>query len=189
MKRKSNSSIRQHWFFGAAPVIKGEDHAAYVEIYQRIAGAVTVTPHDFVTTILIQEVTHLTWDTLRYRRAKAECLSRLMYDAIRFKFNAETANVWAGQDPDDIEKIETELAKVGLSTDALIAKIIVDKLETIEQLDRLISSAETRRHIALRELDRHCVNLARALRQASDGVVDAVFKDVPLQPAARKALP
>jgi hypothetical protein len=62
----------------------------------------------------------------------------------------------------------------------------VDELESIERLDRLIASADARRNTAFRELERHRANLARALRDASNDVVDAEFEDVKGQPGVRK---
>ncbi len=175
-----------HWLFGAAPVIRGEDRAAYSECYARISGAVKC--QDFIMEILVNDCVNLTWDTIRYRRAKANFLSVALYDAIRREFNdgAAVAEKWARQDPHDIEDIEKALAKIGLSIDALLARVHVDELETIERLDRLIASADARRNAAFRELERHHANLARALRDASNDVVDAEFEDVKAQPSVRK---
>lgn len=185
MAEKARVPSPAHWLFGGAPVIRGEDRSAYSECYARISAAVKC--QDFLMEILVNDLVNLTWDTIRYRRAKADFLSVALYEAIRDEFGDDAvAQKWAKQDPDDIEAIEKALAKIGLSTDALLARVHVNELETVERLDRLIASADARRNAAFRELERHRANLARVLRDASNDVVDAEFEDVKTQPSARK---
>jgi hypothetical protein len=43
----------------------------------------------------------------------------------------------------------------------------------------MVANAEARRNVALREIDRHRTTLGTALRQASNEVLDAEFKEVP----------
>jgi hypothetical protein len=54
-------------------------------------------------------------------------------------------------------------------------KITVDGLERI---DRMILSAEARRNNALREIERHRISLAEALRRATDNLVEAKYAEV-----------
>ena len=54
-------------------------------------------------------------------------------------------------------------------------KITVDGLERI---DRMILSAEARRNNALREIERHRIRLAEALRRATDNLVEAEYAEV-----------
>ena len=54
-------------------------------------------------------------------------------------------------------------------------KITVDGLERI---DRMILSAEARRNNALREIERHRIHLAEALRRATDNLVEAEYAEV-----------
>jgi hypothetical protein len=53
------------------------------------------------------------------------------------------------------------------------------KIDKMERIDRMITGAEARRNVALREIDRHRATLAAALRQAADEVLDAEFKEIP----------
>jgi hypothetical protein len=186
MAEKVRVASPAHWLFGAAPVIRGEDRSAYSECHARISAAVKC--QDFLMEILVNDLVNLTWDTIRYRRAKADFLSFALYRAIQDEFNGDdaVAQKWARQDPDDIEEIEKALATIGLSIDALLARVHVEELEKVERLDRLIASADARRNAAFRELERHRANLARVLRDASNDVVDGKFEDVKTQPSARK---
>jgi hypothetical protein len=50
----------------------------------------------------------------------------------------------------------------------------------------MIMNTEARRNAALREVDRHRLVLAQALRQASDDVIEAEFEDVPAPKRAQE---
>jgi hypothetical protein len=62
---------------------------------------------------------------------------------------------------------------------SLLTKEFVLRIETIERVDRMVAGAEARRHVALREIDRHRGTLAAALRQAAVAVEDAEFREIP----------
>lgn len=51
----------------------------------------------------------------------------------------------------------------------------------------MITSAEGRRHAALRELERHRETLARSLRRAVTDVEDAEYKVIAPEPPAQEA--
>lgn len=76
------------------------------------------------------------------------------------------------------KKVKKLLASVGLTMDAVMARILAIKLEQIERIDRLIMSAEARRNAVLREVDRHRASVAQALRQAADNIEDTQFEEV-----------
>ena len=52
------------------------------------------------------------------------------------------------------------------------------KIDKMERIDRMITGAEARGNVALREIDRHRATLAAGLRQAADEVLDAEFKEI-----------
>ncbi|MGC2469782.1 MAG: hypothetical protein WA439_07890, partial [Pseudolabrys sp.] len=76
------------------------------------------------------------------------------------------------------KKVKKLLASVGLTMDAVMARILAIKLEQIERIDRLMMSAEARRNAVLREVDRHRASVAQALRQAADNIEDTQFEEV-----------
>ena len=76
------------------------------------------------------------------------------------------------------KKVKKLLASVGLTMDAVMARILAIKLEQIERIDRLIMSAKARRNAVLREVDRHRASVAQALRQAADNIEDTQFEEV-----------
>jgi hypothetical protein len=90
----------------------------------------------------------------------------------------ELAERWAARDPQAIEEVNEQLASKGLTVEDVTAQALSAEIENFERIDRMVMNAEARRNAALRELERHRMTLAQALRQASDNVVDADFEDV-----------
>jgi uncharacterized protein YdiU (UPF0061 family) len=90
----------------------------------------------------------------------------------------ELAERWAARDPQAIEEVNEQLASKGLTVEDVTARALSAEIENFERIDRMVMNAEARRNAALRELERHRMTLAQALRQASDDVVDADFEDV-----------
>jgi hypothetical protein len=90
----------------------------------------------------------------------------------------ELAERWAARDPQAIEEVNEQLASKGLTVEDVTARALSAEIENFERMDRMVMNAEARRNAALRELERHRMTLAQALRQASDNVIDADFEDV-----------
>jgi ribosomal protein S6 len=90
----------------------------------------------------------------------------------------ELAERWAARDPQAIEEVNEQLASKGLTVEDVTARALSAEIENFERIDRMVMNAEARRNAALRELERHRMTLAQALRQASDNVIDADFEDV-----------
>jgi hypothetical protein len=90
----------------------------------------------------------------------------------------ELAERWAARDPQAIEEVNEQLASKGLTIEDVTAQALSAEIENFERIDRMVMNAEARRNAALRELERHRMTLAQALREASDNVVDADFEDV-----------
>jgi hypothetical protein len=90
----------------------------------------------------------------------------------------ELAERWAARDPQAIEEVNEQLASKGLTVEDVTAQALSAEIENFERIDRMVMNAEARRNAALRELERHRMTLAQALRQASDNVIDADFEDV-----------
>lgn len=76
------------------------------------------------------------------------------------------------------KEVEAALHKAQLSFNDITAKTLESKLYSFERLDRMLASAEARRNIALREIDRHRSAFGTAVRQSIEQVEDAEFRDV-----------
>jgi hypothetical protein len=96
----------------------------------------------------------------------------------------ELAHAYARREPDAIKRLNELLASAGLTIDNIRADGLMEKIEEIERIERLIILAESRRNLALRELGRHRAVLAEALRQKTEEVEDAEFEQI--EPARKK---
>jgi hypothetical protein len=71
------------------------------------------------------------------------------------------------------EEVDAELKAQGLDTDAIMAASFVEAIHKLATIDKMLESAELRRNLTLREIERRRALLGHALRQASDKVVDS----------------
>jgi hypothetical protein len=181
--------------FGAPPLIAGEDAGAYADLLARVGAA--VRPADILEEIWVRDVVDLVWEGQRLRRLKTHLVNSVLHRGVRQAVGPligwEEANAvsarWQARDARAVARVETLLAHHGLSMDAVIAAALESQLEPVERIDRLITEAELRRNVALREVERHRAALGRSLRRAVDDVEDAEFAvlDPPGRSLARSA--
>jgi hypothetical protein len=123
--------------FGPPPLIEGEDAAAYDELLVRISAA--VKPADILEDIWVREIVDLVWDTFRLRRFKTSPIN------------------W----------VNDTLASAGRTTNGIVVRTLSVNLDHVERIERMIATAETRRNVILREIDRHRETLAHPPRRAA----------------------
>ena len=162
--------------FGPAPILPGEDAAAYDELLMLVSSS--LKPSDVIEEFWLRDVVDLAWQIIRKRRAK-ECLvaSRLEYllnsklksleDLNQDQIDAIIKAFRAGK-PSAMQDVETLLAIANSTLNALLGRAFCDQLDQIEHLDRLITIDEARRNAALRELERHRASFAQTLRKKID---------------------
>jgi len=170
--------------FGAAPLITGEDGAAYQALNDQIAAA--VKPSDIIEEIWLYDVVDLTWECFRLRRLKASLMNAAAPQGLEIILQSligptealALASEWAARDTNAIKQVGKLLASAGMTMDAVMAETLSIKLGEIERIDRMIALAEARRNAVLREVDRHRDATGRHLRRAVDEVEDVEFKDI-----------
>jgi hypothetical protein len=176
--------------FGSAPLIEGEDQAAYEDFHASISAA--VKPKDVLEQIWVRDVVDLTWETRRMRRLKASLLTSKLSLGLREVLTTvmdevqagDLAGRWAARDRGAIKEVDKVLASTRLTMEVVMARALSVSLDAVERIDRMVMSAEMRRNAALREIEHHRSCIAEALRRATDDVVDAEFEDVvPAAPA------
>ena len=69
------------------------------------------------------------------------------------------------------------LAKAGITSDEVTAKTLEFKLGSLERLDRMVASAESRRNKALWEIERHRESAGAAARKAIEAVEGDGFEE------------
>jgi hypothetical protein len=102
----------------------------------------------------------------------------LIHDEAESARAEEFAQAYARRESEAIDKVNEILASAGLTIDNINAKALMGKIDKIERIERLITVAETRRNLSLRELGRHRAVLAEALRQKLPEIEDAEYKEI-----------
>ena len=148
-------------------------------------------PRDAIEEFLVRDVIDLTWEVFRLRRARAGVLVASMSDGVRKVLDGlghgrgegPGYTNWLGHGMGSrrqgcAERGRGCAQRAGLTIDAVTAKTIESKIDSLERLDRMLASAEARRNNALREIDRHRDVLGANVRRSIEQIEDAEFRDV-----------
>jgi hypothetical protein len=181
--------------FGAPPLIAGEDFSLYEEFLARVFAA--VKPRDVIEEMAVRDLVDLDWEILRLRRVKSGLFAAGLQGSLLAKLlpapnvtepeARALAQHFVAGDASATEEVEKILASIGLSLDAVTANTMTIRLREFDAIERLIASAEARRHAALRELERRRAALAAALPRDEE-VVDADFEEVDPEERTEMAL-
>lgn len=99
-------------------------------------------------------------------------------DSARQHKAEELAKKYGRREPDVVTLVDEILADASVGIDELMAEELVERLDTIEHIDRLAAIAENRRNTMLGEIDRRRTVLGEALRRSIKKVEDAEFQVV-----------
>jgi hypothetical protein len=105
--------------FGPAPLIEGEDPAAYDELLARICAA--VNPANILEEIWVRDVVDLVWEALRLRRLKAKLmiaaayrgLERVLDPLVDWTVRDNLVEGWVAREPNAVEQVDKVLASAG----------------------------------------------------------------------------
>jgi hypothetical protein len=179
-------------FFGPPPLLKGEDPKAYNQLLTGVTDC--VAPSDFLEEIWINDIVGQTWEIIRWRRVQTAVLNNGMPDAL-VKLQVAGApllltqarrlmQAWAAGKSADVKRVKDLLASAGMTIDNVQGRALELKLEIIDGLDRLITSAELRRSATFREIERHRdrKQFTKALQTKIAEIEDAEFEAVTTAP-------
>jgi hypothetical protein len=102
-------------------------------------------------------------------------------DVIEFANDTVANEVMQGYqrcDPRAVKTVHELFTNEGEDMDSFMADALVKHLDDIERIERLITSAESRRNNALREIDRRRAALGEALRRSVQQIEDGQFKEI-----------
>jgi hypothetical protein len=193
---------------GEPPLLATEDPNHYYALLAELARE--VKPKDVIEWLWVKDTADLSWEILRYRRIKAahvnglftSALTRLVHpvpsnrhvplmsfteklkayrekDASARGEPNRLASEWA-TDATSREQVDAGLKAQGLDADSIMSESFVDAIGNVSAIDRLLASAEHRRNMALREIERRRFLVGHALRQTSDQIIE---DEAPLVPA------
>ena len=87
------------------------------------------------------------------------------------------AKAWYAREEDALNEVQELLDSAGLTMDSVMSQTLSKKMDDVERIDRMLASAEARRHMVLREVDRHRAAVAARLQTAAN-IEDAEFSEV-----------
>ena len=165
-------------------LLAGEDLAQYERLGGKVAAA--VEPADVIEVFWVRDVVDLLWEVLRLRRLKASLLlasaasglEQLLKPVLGWEAAQTLAQAWHAGEKRARAQVDTFLKERGLTLDAITAQTLSDKIDHVERIDRMIANAEARRHVVLREIDRHRVATAARLRAAAEAIEEGEFEEV-----------
>jgi hypothetical protein len=171
--------------FGPPPLIAGEDISCYDALLARVFAA--VRPKDVIEEMIVRDVAYHDWEMLRLRRIKSGLFASglqtslvailLSSPKMRESKARDLARRFVAGDSSATKEVDKTLASVGLSIDAAMANTMTVRLQKFEAIERLMASAEARRHAAMRELERRRSALADSRRREEEAD-DTDFEDV-----------
>jgi hypothetical protein len=147
-----------------------------------------IRPRDIIERMYVNDIATLTWDILRYRRAKAGMLNTvfmraqvnvlrpLFFGGAHLEMSDKPARDLVDRslyDPEAADRISNLLKEAKLDDSAAEAEALRLRLSEIEKIERLIASAESRRHKALRNIALYEEGFAGRLQSESDRLLDA----------------
>jgi len=170
--------------FTKRPLILGEDARVYDELFSRVTHA--IAPRDAIEEIWVKDLVDDIWESQRLRRHKASLLMMAGKDPLvrilktakdpetERPLTPESAELSAicclQGDEQSVEEVTDILTNYALDLDSIMAQAPTDRLDAIERIDQLITTADARRDKALNNVDRRRETLARELRRIAEDV-------------------
>jgi hypothetical protein len=160
--------------FGPPALVPGEDPALYEAA--RAAFCPALEPKDALEELSARDIADLSWEKLRMDRLKAnflrvaasegvEKILKLLTPSVSYASSKDLGRRWTLREPKALKEVADLLAPAGLTEDAVMALTLVANLDAFERINRMAAGAEARRHVSLRELDRHRAAVATALKE------------------------
>jgi hypothetical protein len=179
--------------FGAPVLLEGEDGALYNKLLTQVTAA--VAPTDVIEEFWVRDVVELLWEAMRLRRLKASLLrssamqglDQVLAPILRYAERDELVKAWYAREEDALNEVQELLDSAGLTMDSVMSQTLSKKMDDVERIDRMLASAEARRHIVLREVDRHRAAVAARLQTAAKDIEDAEFSEVSAEGLPSKA--
>jgi hypothetical protein len=166
--------------FAKRPLALGESEQDYDDFLIKVS--VAVQPGDVLDIMWVKDIVDLRWEAMRWRRAQASLLMKAakqaltnllrtvedagLIDGVRVFKVPDLVDAFAANDDKAVAEVNRILVSRGMDWDAIMAQALVDQLDQIGVIERMIAGADTRRNKVLQEIDRRRAAFARRLREA-----------------------
>jgi hypothetical protein len=147
---------------GKPALISSESTQEYDELWQLFRAA--LEPRGFIDEVLIRNVTDLEWEARRARRMKAslyKCSRDLAISVFLEKLEVDPVQRrsliagWLNKDPLQKSRVDSMLRAAGFGEDEVLAQTMLERLDALEKVERMIAQAELRRNANIKTLEHH----------------------------------
>lgn len=144
---------------GPPPILVGEDPRDYYALGQAVWKA--RKPREFMAVISVLDITYYIWAGNRMRQATAYHIDAGRPHAVKIlitqitgkNFDAAFWEKWSAGDEESTKIVNSLLKRVGQSESKIASKAMVDKLDTLEKLERQSAQFDSRKLVTIREAD------------------------------------
>jgi hypothetical protein len=146
--------------FGHPPVLSTENRQAYDALMTQLV--LEWKPQNMIGWMFVRDITDISWEIFRHRRAIANlfavsfktALRAVLTDVLpeegckpwfdRYDTVKGLAQAWF-EGPQEQEKVKAQLAKYGVSPEAIVAQSYAMRRDELHKLHQLVAAAEARR--------------------------------------------
>jgi hypothetical protein len=150
--------------FGQPPVLSTENRQAYDALTTQLV--LEWKPRDIIEWMFVRDLADTSWEIFRHRRAITNLFAISFKTALRAVLSDVLPELgckpWFGlydtvkglaqawfEGPQEQEKVKSELAKYGLTAEAIMAQTYVLRRDELDKLHRLLAAAEARRTLLI----------------------------------------
>ena len=156
--------------FGPPPVLSTENRQAYDALITQLV--LEWKPRKITEKMYVRDTADTSWEIFRHRRAIANLFAISFKTALRavltdvlpeegckpwfdhYDAVKGLAQAWF-EGPQEQEKVKSELAKYGLTAEAIVAQTYVLRRDELAMLHRLVAAAEARRDTITRNFNEY----------------------------------
>lgn len=157
-------------------------------MFASVLHAVTsaVAPTDFIDELWVEDIVHLVVEARRLRALQARLLASYVHVGLGDLLDEQIGRTkagplvrrWSKGQPKARAEVAKALSRAGLTMEHAEARTLELKLDAFERFDRMTTGLEARRHLVLRELDRHRAAVAARLLAVADDIEDGAYAEV-----------
>jgi hypothetical protein len=150
--------------FGHPPVLSTENRQAYDALMTQLV--LEWKPRNIIGWMFVGDLAGISWEIFRHRRAITNLFAISFKTALRavltdvlpefdcYHTVQGLAQAWF-EGPQEQEKVKSELAKYGLTAEAIVAQTYVLRRDELHELHRLLAVAEARRIGTIRSFNEY----------------------------------
>jgi hypothetical protein len=180
-------------------LLRSESKEEYAKLHEELSQE--IQPRGIIERRFVDDIAYLIWEIMRLRRMKTAIINNAYLSALENILSqillpptllgtllaregaVQLAYDWSFLE-ETKERVSALLKEAGLDESAVEAEAFRLRLSDVEKIDRLLTSAESRRDKALRSVALYQESLAKKLQQSSERILaaDAVPGIAPLGP-------